>query len=197
MLEDIKVILASASPRRTELLAQAGIKHQIVVSNCEENATTHVPEEYVMELAGVKAENVFQKYHSEHSSDDFLVMGADTVVAVEGRILGKPKSDEEAYEMLSMLQANTHQVYTGVAICAWVHGELKKSVFFERSDVEVYSMTKEEIEAYIATGDCRDKAGSYGIQGQFAVHIKGIQGDYNNIVGLPIARVYQELKKIF
>lgn len=197
MLEDIKVILASASPRRTELLTQAGIEHQIVVSNCEEHATTRVPEAYVMELAAVKAENVFQKYHSERTCEDFLVIGADTVVAADGRILGKPKSDEEAYEMLSMLQANTHQVYTGVEICAWVHGELKKTVFFECSDVEVYPMTKEEIEAYIATGDCRDKAGAYGIQGQIAVHIKGIRGDYNNIVGLPIARVYQELKKIF
>lgn len=161
MLENIKVILASASPRRTELLTQAGIEHQIVVSNCEEHATTRVPEEYVMELAGVKAENVFQEYHSEHSFDDFLVIGADTVVAVDGRILGKPKSDEEAYEMLSMLQANTHQVYTGVAICAWVQGKLKRAVFYECSNVEVYPMTKEEIEAYIATGDCRDKAGAY------------------------------------
>lgn len=196
MLENINVILASASPRRTELLTQAEIKHQIIVSDCEEHATTDVPEEYVMELAGIKAEDVFQKYDREHSSEDFLVIGSDTVVAAEGKILGKPKSDEEAFEMISMLQANTHQVYTGVAVVSHIGGEKRVNVFYERSDVEVYPMSKEEIEAYIATGDCRDKAGSYGIQGRFAVHVKGIHGDYNSIVGLPIARLYQELKEI-
>jgi len=197
MLENINVILASASPRRTELLAQAGILHKIIVSECEEHATTNVPEEYVMELAGIKAEDVFKKYYHEHPKEDFLIIGSDTVVAAEGNILGKPKSEAEAFEMLSMLQGNTHQVYTGVAVYSSVDGQAKQQVFFERSDVEVYPMNKEEIKAYIATGDCGDKAGSYGIQGRFAIHIKGIHGDYNNIVGLPIARLYQELKKTF
>ena len=197
MLENIKVILASASPRRTELLSQAGISHEIIVSNCEENATTHVPEEYVMELAGIKADDVFQKYYKDHKNEDFLVIGSDTVVAAEGNILGKPKSDEDAYNMISMLQANTHQVYTGVSVAACLNGEKHTETFFERSDVEVFPMSKAEIDAYISTGDCKDKAGSYGIQGSFAVHVKGIHGDYNNIVGLPIARLYQELKKMF
>ena len=197
MLENVNVILASASPRRTELLTQAGIRHKIIVSDCEEHAKAHAPEEYVMELARIKAEDVFQKYYKEHSEEDFLVIGADTVVAAEGKILGKPKSDADAYEMLSMLQANIHQVYTGVAVCSCIGGQTNRHTFFERSDVEVYPMSKEEIDAYISTGDCRDKAGSYGIQGQFAVHIKGIHGDYNNIVGLPIAKLYQELKKEF
>ena len=197
MLENIKVILASASPRRTELLSQAGIVHEIIVSNCEENATTRVPEEYVMELAGIKADDVFQKYYNDHKDEDFLVIGSDTVVAAEGKILGKPKNDEDAYNMISMLQANTHQVYTGVSVAACVKGEKYSNTFFERSDVEVFPMSKAEIEAYILTGDCKDKAGSYGIQGNFAIHVKGIHGDYNNIVGLPIARLYQELKKMF
>lgn len=197
MLENVNVILASASPRRTELLKQAGMDHKIIVSDCEEHGVAHVPEEYVMELAGIKAGDVFQKYYNAHPKEDFVVIGADTVVAVEGKILGKPKSDEDAYDMLSMLQSNTHQVYTGVAICAYIDGIIKRNTFFESSDVEVYPMSKDEIEAYISTGDCRDKAGAYGIQGQFAVHIKGIHGDYNNIVGLPIARLYQELKKMF
>lgn len=196
MLENVKVILASASPRRTELLTKVGIEHQIMVSECEEHATTHVPEEYVMELAGRKADEVFQKYDRMSSSEDFVVIGADTVVAAEGRILGKPGSDEEAYGMLSMLQANTHQVYTGVTVISSINGERKRNVFFECSNVEVYPMTREEIEAYIATGECRDKAGAYGIQGGFAVYVKGICGDYHNIVGLPISRLYQELKKI-
>lgn len=197
MPENINVILASASPRRTELLAQAGIVHKIIASDCEEHARASVPEEYVMELAGLKAENVFRKYYKEHSEENFLVIGSDTVVAAEGKILGKPKNDAEAYEMLSMLQDNIHQVYTGVAVVSSQNGEKHSNCFYERSDVEVYPMSNEEIDAYIATGDCRDKAGAYGIQGRFAVHIKEIHGDYNNIVGLPIARLYQELKKMF
>lgn len=196
MLENVNVILASASPRRTELLTQAGIKHKILVSNCEEHTKAQIPEEYVMELAGAKAEDVFQKYCQEHPEEDFLVIGADTVVAVDGKILGKPKNDADAYEMLSTLQANIHQVFTGVTIIFHIEGKRKRHTFFERSDVEVYPIHKEEINAYILTGDCKDKAGAYGIQGQFAVHIKGIRGDYNNIVGLPIARLYQELKNM-
>lgn len=197
MLENVNVILASASPRRTELLTQAGIRHQIIVSGCEEYAMSRIPEEYVMELADLKAKDVFQKYYEEHSEEDFLVIGSDTIVSVNQQILGKPKNGEEAFTMLNMLQANTHQVYTGVAIRGCIHGKCKKHVFFERSDVEVYPMSTDEIERYIATGDCKDKAGAYGIQGSFAVFIKGIRGDYNNIVGLPISRLYQELKKEF
>ena len=149
MLGNIDVILASASPRRTELLTQAGIPHQIVVSDCEEKATTHVPEEYVMELAVVKAEDVFQKHYKDHSSKNFLIIGSDTVVAAEGKILGKPKSDEDAHEMISLLQDNTHQVYTGVTVITWIDGKKGVNTFCERSDVDVYPMSKEEIDALI------------------------------------------------
>ena len=108
--------------------------------------------------------------------------------------LTKAKTEEEAFEMLSSLQNHTHQVYTGVAVLKKIDGKETKKVFCEQSDVEVYPMTKEEILSYTRTGDCMDKAGAYGIQGHFAIYIKGIHGDYNNIVGLPIARLYQELK---
>lgn len=196
MLDGVKVILASASPRRTELLAQAGIAHEIIKSTCEENVTTNVPEELVMDLSAQKAEDVFLRCLSSEEKGDFLVIGSDTVVAADGKILGKPKDDEEAFKMISRLQNNQHQVYTGVTIFSRICGEQKKKTFYECSHVNVYPMTTEEINAYLAKGEHRDKAGAYGIQGAFAIYIQGIEGDYNNIVGLPIARLYQELKTI-
>lgn len=194
MLENKTVILASASPRRTELLTQAGIAHIIMPAACEEKTSATKPEQYVMELAEGKAKDVLTRYEKEHPDEEVVVLGSDTVVSVDGKILGKPKTEEEAFAMLSSLQNHTHQVYTGVAVLENKNGKETKKVFCEQSDVEVYPMTKEEILSYIKTGDCMDKAGAYGIQGHFAIYIKGIHGDYNNIVGLPIARLYQELK---
>lgn len=196
MLDEVKVILASASPRRTELLAQAGIAHEIMVSTCEEKITTSVPEELVMDLSAQKAEDVFLRYLSLHEKEDFLVIGSDTVVAADGKILGKPKNDEDAFDMISRLQNNQHQVYTGVTVLSYRNGERKRKTFYECSNVNVYPMTAKEIREYLATGEHKDKAGAYGIQGAFAIYIKGIEGDYNNIVGLPIARLYQKLKAV-
>lgn len=189
-----KIILASASPRRTELLDQAGISHTVIPSCCEEVICSDVPEDVVVELALQKAEDVYQRYALLHDEEHFLVIGADTVVTLDGKILGKPKDEEEAFQMLSMLQGRTHQVYTGVAFVFLKDGQIKQHVFYECSDVQLYPVSEEEIRAYIASGEPMDKAGAYGIQGKFAIHVKGIKGDYNNIVGLPIARIYQELK---
>lgn len=194
MLDGVRVILASASPRRTELLARVGIPHEIIKSACEEKITTNVPEELVMDLSAQKAEDVFLRCLSSMAEDNFIVIGSDTVVAADGKILGKPKDDTDAFAMISHLQNNQHQVYTGVTVYSNVDGVQKKNTFFECSHVNVYPMTKAEIRAYLAKNEHQDKAGSYGIQGAFAIHIKGIEGDYNNIVGLPIARLYQELK---
>ena len=194
MLEKATVILASASPRRTELLKQAGIAHIIMPATCDEQTSATQPEQYVMELAERKAADVLACYVKDHPGESVIVIGSDTVVSVDGKILGKPKTEEEAFTMLSSLQNHTHQVYTGVAVLENKNGKETKKVFCEQSNVEVYPMTKEEILSYIKTGDCMDKAGAYGVQGHFAIYIKGIHGDYNNIVGLPIARLYQELK---
>ena len=127
--------------------------------------------------------------------EDALVIGADTIVAADGKILGKPHSREEAFAMLSMLQGRTHQVYTGVALILKESGAERRQVFSEKTDVTMYSMTEQEIRAYINTGEPMDKAGAYGIQGRAAIYIERIDGDYNNVVGLPIARLYQELKR--
>lgn len=187
----MKYILASASPRRRELLTQAGIEYTVIPSEVEEKITKAIPSDVVMELARLKAEDVFNK----HGNEDCTVIGADTVVVYRNEILGKPSDEDEACDMLSMLSDRTHQVYTGVALVSVKQGKKEVRTFYECTDVTFYPISREEIAAYAATGDPLDKAGSYGIQGPFAVHIRGIEGDYNNVVGLPIARLYQELKK--
>lgn len=196
-----KLILASGSPRRRELLMQVGIEPVVEPSQVEEVITSTEPDQVVMELSRQKAEDVARHYGSE----DVVVLGADTVVAVDGLILGKPKDRADAAAMIGRLQGREHQVYTGVTLVFC--GEQPEAgaeptvprgrtvTFAERTDVYVYPMTREQIDGYVESGDCDDKAGSYGIQGQFAAFIRGISGDYNNVVGLPVGRVCQELMK--
>ena len=193
-IQRLTVVLASASPRRTELLEQGNIKHVVMPSHSEEVITSQVPSQVVEELSAQKAEDVYQQYEKKNAGD-FLVIGSDTVVAADGKILGKPKDKEEAYQMISMLQGKAHQVYTGVTLLIKKDGKKIRKTFHECSDVHVYPMCKEEIREYIATGEPMDKAGAYGIQGRAAIFVKGIQGDYNNVVGLPVGRLYQELKR--
>ncbi|MDO5540393.1 MAG: Maf family protein [Eubacteriales bacterium] len=179
-----KIILASGSPRRKELLEQAGIPFEVLVSDAEEIITKSEPGEIVEELSWRKSELVARKYPGH------TVLGADTIVVLDNRVLGKPEDKEDARQMLRTLQGRTHQVYTGVTLMR----SDKIHSFHEKTDVAVYPMTEEEIEDYVQSGDPLDKAGAYGIQGSFAAYIKGICGDYYNVVGLPIGRVYQELK---
>lgn len=191
MTEDREIVLASASPRRRELLGQIGIVPEIIPSTLEEKITTDRPEDVVKELSLQKAADV-----AERCAKGTIVIGADTVVAAEGRILGKPKSHEEAERMIALLAGKTHQVYTGVTmIVCGQEGRVRKT-FAEKTDVHVYPMTAEEIHEYAFSEDPMDKAGAYGIQGKFASYIKGIDGDYNNVVGLPVGRVYQEMKSL-
>lgn len=136
-------------------------------------------------------------YGTNESPDDMLVIGADTVVVYENKILGKPEDEADAARMLSMLSGNTHEVYTGVTLVFIdKNGRTGEYSFYEKTCVTVYPMTEREIADYIATGEPMDKAGAYGIQGRFAVHIKQIEGDYYNVVGLPVGRLYQELKRL-
>ena len=187
-----KLILASASPRRKELLKNLGYAFSIEVCDLDENSDKTKPYELVMDLAQTKAKAIMDM----HAGEDVIVIGADTVVANESEILGKPRDLEHAKEMISSLQGKIHQVYTGVCLY-WNDGKINQNLtFFEKTDVEVYPMTTEEIEAYVATRECEDKAGSYAIQGLFSPYIKGISGDYNNVVGLPVARIYQEIRKL-
>lgn len=192
MDKKIKLVLASASPRRKELLTQIGFVPEIVPSTIEEIITSRNPEAVVMELSLQKARDV-----AGRQEKGTCVIGADTVVAVSGQILGKPASHEDAYRMISMLQGRTHQVYTGVTLIDCGQTGSTVRTFVEKTDVSVYPMSEPEIKSYAADEDPMDKAGAYGIQGKFAAFIKGIDGDYNNVVGLPVGRVYQELKQLF
>lgn len=199
-----QMILASASPRRKELLEQIGAEFVICPAKGEEVITETDPSAVVMELSRQKAEEVAYGvliYNEQHADlatpQDILVIGADTVVAYENQILGKPKDEEDARHMLTMLSGKTHSVYTGVTfVFIDKEGRTGEHCFFEKTDVCMYPLKEEEIDRYIQSGDSMDKAGSYGIQGRFAIHIKEIRGDYNNVVGLPVARLYQELQKL-
>lgn len=188
-----KIILASASPRRKELLAKAGISFTVIPAAGEEKRTSENPGEAVQQLARDKAEWVAQSL--AECEEGTLVIGSDTIVVFENRILGKPKDRRDAAETLEKLQGNTHQVYTGVTVLKRKAGKWVEHTFFESTDVTFYPVSREEIQDYIATGEPMDKAGSYGIQGLFGIYVKGICGDYNNVVGLPVARLFHEMKK--
>ena len=188
-----KIILASASPRRKELLAKAGISFTVIPAAGEEKRTSEDPGEAVQQLARDKAEWVAQSL--AECEEGTLVIGSDTIVVFENRILGKPKDCRDAAETLEKLQGNTHQVYTGVTVLERKAGKWVEHTFFESTDVTFYPVSREEIQDYIATGEPMDKAGSYGIQGLFGIYVKGICGDYNNVVGLPVARLFHEMKK--
>lgn len=201
-LDNTKIILASKSPRRRELLSKAGFEFEVITSDIKEIITKKEPLEVVKELSSQKAFDVFKKMIASARSsciDDvsLMVIGADTVVSANETILGKPKDKDTAYHMLKGIQGNTHQVYTGVTIFSYNFRTktTNSKSFAVCTDVTVYPMTDTEIYSYIASGDCFDKAGAYGIQGPFAVYVKEIKGDYNNVVGLPIAKLYHEIFK--
>ena len=188
-----KIILGSASPRRKELLSQIGVPFEVRVSNKEEVYTNTVPKEIVKELALMKAENVA----SEIQTRNVIVIGADTIVVHEEQILGKPKDEQEAFEMIRSLQGDTHQVYTGVAVLDFdKNGEKTVISHAVETKVCVNPMSTEEIQKYVESKEPMDKAGAYGIQGRFSAFIEKIEGDYFNVVGLPVSYVYQVLKEL-
>ena len=184
----MRIILASASPRRRELLTQLGWEFEVMISDVEEVITRTLPQEVVEELSYIKAKDVFDK-----TEGDVLVIGSDTVVAYENRILGKPRDVEDAKETLARLSGNSHHVFTGVTLFKREGETVTQKTFHEATRVEFYPMTGEEIDWYVASGECSDKAGSYAIQGLGGRFVKSIEGDYNNVVGLPIARLYHEI----
>lgn len=182
------VVLASGSLRRRELLGQMGIEDfEVLPAQGEETAPEGLaPDALVARLALQKAREVAAL------RPEATVIGADTVVALDGRVLGKPSDEEEAREMLSALSGRRHQVYTGMAVLSG--GQAFTHV--ECTQVEFRPLTAEEIAAYVATGESMDKAGAYGIQGRACVFIRGIQGDYYNVVGLPVCALHELLAQL-
>lgn len=180
-------VLASKSPRRKELLQLLGISFEIKVSEEEEVITSNDPIATTEELALKKAKAVAA------GLEEGIVIGADTVVTFRGEILGKPSDQSDARRMITMLQGNSHMVYTGVSLVDAATGCC--TCFHVGTKVMVSSMSEEEIEEYISSEEAYDKAGSYGIQGSFSRYIEGIEGDYFNVVGLPIHELYERLKR--
>ena len=194
-----RIILASASPRSSELLKQAGLSFAVIPSKAKETITSTHPAEVVEELSSQKAWEVADRIlrGGEDVTDFDVVIGADTVVAVDHQILGKPVDHDDAANMIGMLQGRVHQVYTGVTlIVKGAKGNIRTRTFHERTDVDVCPMTDDEIEDYISTPEPYDKAGAYGIQGSFGIYISGIHGCYYNVVGLPISRLVHELEDL-
>ena len=193
----MKIILASASPRRKELLEQLGLTFLVFPAQGEEKQVGDTPSEIVMNLAKQKAGEIYEKMiEAKVGEQDSLVIGADTVVVKDGKVLGKPKNREDAFTMLKGLSGSIHEVYTGVSLWMREDGKKVQYSFYECTKVTMYPVTDEELNRYIDTGEPMDKAGSYGIQGSFGIYVKGIHGEYTNVVGLPVGRLFYELKKL-
>ena len=190
--QDIRLILASASPRRRDLLNTAGLMHEVMVSGADEDVSEKDPRVLVEQLSARKAKEVFARIEAD---GDYAVIGADTVVFLDGVILGKPADEADARRMLRALSGREHHVCTGVTLHGRIGGDERVRTFSEVSTVHVDQLTEDEISSYTASGEPMDKAGAYGIQGAFCRHVTHIEGDYFNIVGLPVSRVYRELKK--
>lgn len=189
----VRFVLASGSPRRKELLEQLGLEFEISSAHGEERITKTQPSDIVEELSQQKANEVADRFTQMYKNDTCVILGADTIVAFENEIMGKPHDTEDAVRMLTQLAGNTHQVYTGVTLVILKEGNTKTVTFHEKTDVHMYPMTEAQIKSYVETGEPMDKAGAYAIQGKCAAYIKGINGEYNNVVGLPVARLMQEL----
>lgn len=184
-----KIVLASSSPRRFELLTKAGFELEVVKPDCEENVPQGLkPEEIVRFLAELKGKTVI----SSTNYSDLPVLAADTIVVLENQVIGKPKDRADAEKILETLSGKTHQVYTGVAI--FFRGE--KSVFSVKSDVTFKTLSKNEISSYCDTPEPYDKAGAYAIQGISAFMVRGINGSYTNVIGLPMCEVFEQFQKL-
>jgi septum formation protein len=187
------LVLASSSPRRRELLTQAGFAFQVHPANLPEDPDpSEDPIAYVTRLAREKAEAVFREIAAQSPAPPQVVLGADTTVVLDNQILGKPESEADAVRMLRLLSGRTHRVITGVAVVTPEHTEIAAEV----TAVQFLTLSDEEIEAYIATGEPMDKAGAYAIQGRAARWIPRVVGCYFNVMGLPIALVSTLLESI-
>lgn len=192
------IVLASGSPRRRELLSIIDDNFKIYKSDADETPTETEPGRIVEELSARKAQDVYNKIllNHEETDDKLLIIAADTLVFYGNTRMGKPESYEDAVSMLKLLSGNVHQVYTGVSLVYSHNGKTVYCSFSEKTDVFFQEVSDSEIAEYVKTGEPMDKAGAYAIQGKFARFVKAINGDYYNVVGLPVARLYSEMKDI-
>jgi septum formation protein len=183
----LRLILASASPRRKEIMKNAGYEFDVIPSYADEMSENLPPAQMVTSLSLLKAEEIASQ------NPDFVVVGADTIVSLYGTILQKPKDEAEAVKMLKMLSGAIHEVYTGVSIVS-AH---KKECFYVKSKVRFYTLSDDFIMRYVKTGEPMDKAGAYGIQAKGALLVESIEGDYFNIMGLPVAELAVRLERAY
>ena len=188
-MNGIKIILASASPRRKELLTQIGVKFEIMISDKETDIDSTDPIKACEKQAMQKALDIEEKAALKYK-EDYIIIAADTIVALEDTILGKPKDKEDARLMLERISGKKHKVYT--AVCVFNSRLKTQESFVEETTVEVAELSKEDIDFYLSKDEAYDKAGAYAIQGLFSSYIVGIEGDYYNVMGLPVGRVYRE-----
>ncbi len=184
-----KLILASTSPRRAQILERENMRFKVISpDNVDEEKTSSDPVDHVLELSRKKVESVSGKVK------EGLILGADTVVVLNGEILGKPKDEQEAQRILKKLSGRTHRVYTGLSLMDKTSGRILSA--YDCTEVEFNELDQEEIESYIATGEPMDKAGAYGIQGMGSFLVDQIKGNLDNVIGLPMQKFRQLLKKI-
>lgn len=184
----MKIILASNSPRRQELLKLLNVPFDVVPANIQERLNDNLTiSEQIEQIALTKARNIANSY------PEALVIGADTVVVINNQILGKPKDETDAKKMISLLQNNRHQVITAVAI---IKNKITE-VFHEITEVSFYAMSEQEITDYVKDETIYDKAGAYAIQGKAALYIEAIHGDFYNVMGLPIAKLKRHVSKYY
>lgn len=182
----MEIVLASASPRRQEILRQVGVAFTVIPSGVDEQIDSALsPGDLVESLALAKAEDVARRH------PDRLVLGADTVVVLDGQVLGKPRDRQEAISMLERLSGRDHQVFTGVAVV----GQGRRQVEHEATLVRFRALTRAELERYVDSGEPMDKAGAYAVQGLGALLVSGVFGDYFSVVGLPICRTVRILSE--
>ncbi len=187
----MEIILASQSPRRKEILSLLDIPFKIMVSDADETTDLELPPYFIAESLSLKKAAAVAKHIDFHA----LIIGADTIVVSDGKIMGKPEDDEAAYNMLKSLSDKWHSVISGVTVLD--NKSCKSESFYVETKVKFARLTDDEIYEYIKTGETCDKAGSYAIQGKGGKFIEKIEGDYFNVVGLPLQKLYSVLKKEF
>ena len=198
LTDQYRVILASGSTRRRDLLMHITPEFEHIVSSADETLPENIgPGEAVSMLSSIKAESVAEGVPAPSPrSDGVIIIGADTVVFADSKIMGKPADINEAREMLQIISNSIHWVYTGVTIIVKTASGSKKRTFTSCTEVHVAPLSNEEIEEYLATGESMGKAGAYAIQGGFSKFVTEIHGDYANVVGLPVSKLYSELKEM-
>lgn len=192
----MRLILASGSPRRKEILSRNNIEFEIIKSVKDEETDKTEPGDIVKDLSKSKAMEVLGKISEANDDGEVIILGADTIVYADNKVLGKPVDRTDAFAMIKLLSGSVHSVYTGITVVKHSNGKTVVDSFYEKTDVYVKALTDDEIYEYVTTGECDDKAGAYAIQGIFSKYVDHIEGDFSNVVGLPEERTIKKLKEM-